>query len=444
MYFSFVLRLFEPMGKTCIIISPYFPPSSLAGVHRARHLAKHLPAAGWTPIVLCVDEAYHEERLDPALARLVPAATEVVKVAALSPRLTRLLGLGEISLRSFVPLRRTLFRLLATRHVDVVLITGSPFYPMLLAAEVKQRFGVPVILDFQDPWVSAWGATQPRLSKTGLSHMLATVLEPRALRGASFVTSVSDTQNAQMAERYPWLDRERMAAVPIGSDPDDFEVLRYMPQGKRGVELNLGQINISYVGTFMPRTAPLMKVILRAVVRLRASHPELVKRLRLNFIGTSNQPNEFERLQVKPLAEAAGVTEVVNEVPQRIPYLDALTVLAKSDGILMIGSDELHYTASKIYPGLMSGRPFLSVFHRSSSAHQILSSTGGGVALAFSTEEELTALEGAICDGLYRLAVEPKALGKADTAVYMPYEARAIAHRYAEIFEKLAREREKL
>ena len=43
------------------------------------------------------------------------------------------------------------------RPVGVVLITGSPYYPMLFAGVVKRRFGVPVVLDFQDPWVSAWG-----------------------------------------------------------------------------------------------------------------------------------------------------------------------------------------------------------------------------------------------------------------------------------------------
>ena len=186
------------MTHTCIVVSPYFPPSMLAGVHRARHLAKHLPAAGWTPIVLCVDESYHEEQLDPGLAALVPASAELVKVSALSPRLCRPLGLGEISLRAWKPLRRTVMQLLYTRSVEAVLITGSPYYPMLLAGEIKRRFGVPVVLDFQDPWVSAWGAKQPRWSKSGLSHQLSVLLEPKALSASDFITSVSDTQNAEM------------------------------------------------------------------------------------------------------------------------------------------------------------------------------------------------------------------------------------------------------
>src|SRR5436190_11113159 len=95
--------------RTAIILSPYFPPSTVAGVHRARHLAKHLPAAGWKPIVLCIDEAHHEERLDPGLAKLVPPGTDIVKVGAWPARLTRPLGIGEISLRGWQPLRQSLY-----------------------------------------------------------------------------------------------------------------------------------------------------------------------------------------------------------------------------------------------------------------------------------------------------------------------------------------------
>src|SRR5690242_15138567 len=67
-------------GGTVVILSPHFPPSAVAGVHRARHLAKYLPDAGWTPIVLCVDPIQYEEMIDPALAALVPEQIEVLKV----------------------------------------------------------------------------------------------------------------------------------------------------------------------------------------------------------------------------------------------------------------------------------------------------------------------------------------------------------------------------
>ena len=426
------------MRRNCIIVSPYFPPSTLAGVHRARHLAKHLPAAGWQPIVLSVDEAYHEERLDPGLAALVPATVEVVKVPALPASVCRPLGVGEISLRAWRPLRLALFKLLDTRQVGAVLITGSPYYPMLLAGAIKHRFGVPVVLDFQDPWVSAWGARQAAWSKVGRSHRLATWLEPRAVRAADFVTAVSDTQNAEMAARYPWLDRSRMAAIPIGCDPDDFTALRSLPADAREVARPQGANILSFVGTFMPRSEPLMRVVLRAFARCRELHPGAMAAVRLNFIGTSNQPNDTMTYRVRPLAEEEGVADAVHEVPQRVPYLEALGALARSDGILLIGSDEPHYTASKIYPALMSGRPFLSLFHHASSAHAILSEAGGGIALAFETQAELEALAFRIASALETLVTRPASLGRADPAAYGAYEAHAIAGRFAEIFDSLA------
>ena len=420
-------------GRTVVIVSPYFPPSTLAGVHRARHLAKHLPAAGWTPIVLCVDETYHEQDLDPALAALVPEYVQIVKTTALPARLTRGLGFGDISLRAWCPLRRALIRLLETRPVGAVLITGSPFYPMLFAPSIKRRFGVPVVLDFQDPWVSAWGADQPLLSRAGLSHRLATVLEPRALRGSDFVISVSDTQNKEMAARYPWFDSSRMAGIPIGGDPDDFVALARRPGSRRAdVILSHRFTHLSYIGTFLPRAGPLVRTLFRAFARLRAAEPALAARVRLNFIGTSNQPNDDTTYRVRPLAEAEGVADAVREMPRRLPYMQALGALARSDGVLLIGSDEPHYTASKIYPALMSGRPFLSLFHRASSAHAILTAAGGGRAFAFATPEELAALEAPLADGLRTLAAAPESLGRVDPSAYAPYEARAIARRFAE------------
>ena len=156
-------------NRNVLILSPYFPPSTLAGVHRARHLAKHLPAFGCMPIVVCVHESHHEELLDPDLCTLMPVGVEVIKVEAVSARLTRYIGVGDISIRAWKYLKRKVFDLLTAREIDAVLITGAPFYPMLLAPEIKRRLGIPVVLDFQDPWVSAWGAAQPVFSKAGLS-----------------------------------------------------------------------------------------------------------------------------------------------------------------------------------------------------------------------------------------------------------------------------------
>lgn len=426
--------------RRCIIVAPYFPPSSLAGVHRPRHLAKHLPECGWLPTVLAVDPGYYLEANDEALYRMLPDSVDIRRVKALPASLTGLVGIREISLRSWFWLRRELGELLSTDSYKVVLITGAPFFPMLFGRWIEHQFRVPVALDFQDPWVSDWGAKQPATSKAGISHILAERLEPKAVRGCSWVTSVSEVQNRQMAERYSWLDPDRMSAIPIGCDEQDFDHLRKIESAESSRWLAPSLVNLSYVGTCLPEAAPLLRALFRSLSALRSESPGLGDRVRLNFIGTSNQPGCTDRYSVTPLAEQAGVSDLVSETPERIPYLDALSVLANSDGILMVGSTEPHYTASKIYPGLMSGKPFLSLFHRSSSAHEVLSAAGGGIALSFQDERTLQNMTAAIANGLRRLIEEPASLGKADPESFAPFSAHAIAGRYADIFDQLVEE----
>src|SRR5207249_1517605 len=138
---------------------------------------------------------------------------------------------------------------------------------------------------------------------------------------------------------------------------------------------------------------------------LRSINPDLAARMRLNFIGTSNRPANVAERPITAIAEAEGVAAATREIPSRVPYLEALGILVRSHALLLIGSDEPHYTASKIYPALMSGRPFLSLFHRASSAHAILSASGGGSTLCFGDRDELNRLGGALAEGLRTLAV---------------------------------------
>jgi hypothetical protein len=419
-----------------VIVSPYFPPSTLAGVHRARHLAKHLPKHGWHPIILCVDEAYHEERLDPGLAALLPAGLDIVKVPAIPARLTRIAGIGDIGLRAYLHLAKALRQVMQTRDSKAVLITGSPFYPMLLGRTAK-RLGKPVVLDFQDPWVSHEGATHSLFTKAGLSHLLAKCMEPIALRNADFITSVSDRQNAELAARYPWLDSSRMAAIPIGGDPEDYANLRSRPVVGE-VNLAPGHINFTYVGTLLPRAGGVIEQLFQAIAQIGASRPELAHRLKFNFIGTSNQPNGFNAHRVLPLAAAHGVENLVSEIPQRVPYLEALSLMANSNVLLLIGSDEPHYTASKIYPALLSGRPSLGLFHKASSAYDILHRSCGARVFGFETIDDLASQVPAIAAAICDLAVCPDSAGKVRPEVIAPYQADAVAKRFASIFTQVA------
>jgi hypothetical protein len=423
--------------RRVLIVSPYFPPSTVAGVHRARHLSTHLPAVGWEPTVLCVDEAYHSERLDPELTKLVPANTNIVKVRALPASQMRYLGIGDIGIRGLLYLSRAIQKVVTAKKIDVVMFTGSPFYPFLLARKVKRQLRRPVLLDFQDPWVSNWGASRTPLTKAWAAHQLAKWLEPIAVNNADFITSVSERQNREFSERYPAFPHDCLASIPIGGDANDYISLRAHLLAEREVIIEKDAINISYVGTMLPRSEALVGAVFSAVAKLTGSGEQWVRRLRLNFVGTSNQPNGFNAFKIVALAEKFGISDFVRETPQRVPYLQALDLLANSQAIILIGSDEPHYTASKIYPALLSGRPMLALFHRASSAYAILQRSGGARVLGFETHEELRAMTDEIASALREIALTPHAVGTVDRSVLADYEANIIAARYAAIFNRL-------
>jgi hypothetical protein len=79
------------------------------------------------------------------------------------------------------------------------------------------------------------------------------------------------------------------------------------------------------------------------------------------------------------------------------------------------------------------------LFHKASSAHSILSSTGGGLAHAFETQADMEGLVSELANSLHRMLVTPESLGRVDPVAYAPFEARAITGQFAAIFEEVAR-----
>jgi len=364
--------------RRLLMVSPHFPPDTSAGTHRVRLLAPHLPACGWEPTVVTVDPGDHEGRLDPDLLALVPADLRVVRARALPPRLTRLLGLGDLGLRALPGLARVCRRLLARERFDALFITLYPVYPALLGPWLRRRFRLPFVLDYQDPWVGSWGETvgggpggRPDL-KSRLSRRLGAFLEPRILARADGLTAVSRGTWEEIFTRHPELSTLPTAELPLGGEASDFEAVEGVSRSDDPFDPTDGKVHLVYVGTLLPLGFATLDALLRAVGRLRASAPELYGRLRLHFFGTSNQTRPDAPERVLPLARELGVADAVTEVAPRIDYLDALGVLTRASGILLLGSSEPHYTASKLYPALLARRPLLAACHRASSVHEIL------------------------------------------------------------------------
>jgi hypothetical protein len=364
--------------RKVLMIAPHFPPDTGAAAHRVRLLAPYLRDYGWEPTVLTVDRNRSGSRQDADLEALVPRDLRVVRAPAWSETWTRKLGIGDLGLRSFAGLFREASRLLRDEDYDALYITIFPTYPALLGPILKWHFGVPFVLDYQDPWVGAWGDTVGGAKsgapdvKSRLTRLAGLKLEPLAARAADAITAVSSGTYESIEQRIPEVKRKPRVAIPLGGDASDFSYLRSAPRPFRYFDPRDGGCHLCYVGTLLPLGFETLRAVLEAVALLRDSRADVYGRLRLHFFGTSNQTLGDAPLRVIPLARQLGVENAVTEHPLRVDYLDALTVQLQASAILLMGSSESHYTASKLYPALLAGRPLLAVYHRKSSVADIM------------------------------------------------------------------------
>ena len=161
------------------------------------------------------------------------------------------------------------------------------------------------------------------------------------------------------------------------------------------------------------RASSVLEAFLAGLRALKAATPSVAARLRVHFVGTGRSPDDPAGHQVLPRAREIGVEDMVDEHPQRIGYVDTLTHLTKSDAVLVLGSTEAHYTPSKVFQAMLSGRPVFAMLHRDSTAVDMIRSSGAGEVLTLTEtslprpEEVAGALRHLLNDG--RCAAAPVA-----------------------------------
>ena len=86
---------------------------------------------------------------------------------------------------------------------------------------------------------------------------------------------------------------------------------------------------------------------------------------------------------IAPIASNMGLNQYVTENPDRIPYFESLQKLTEADLLIIPGSSDPNYTASKLYPYILAKKPILAVFSASSSVINVLKVTNAGNFITF-------------------------------------------------------------
>jgi hypothetical protein len=375
--------------KKILIISPHFPPSNLAAVHRSRLFAQHLPEFNWEPIILTVDEKYYEEALDYNLEKLLPRNLRIEKVRAY--KLTKPRLIGDIGLRAFFQLYKRAKQLIVAEKIDFLYIPIPSFYCALLGRWLNRSTGIKYGIDYIDPWVHYFPGSDKLFSRHWFSTKIAGFLEPIAIKKASLITGVATGYYQGVIDRNQHLVNTCMfGAMPYGGEITDHKKLSSINVTPYLFTKKAGKTQLVYAGAMLPKAYEPLEAIFKSI----KDNSEVFALVEIHFIGTGKIANDADSYNIKALAEKYGLwNNIVFEYPQRIPYLDVLVHLDAVDGVFILGSTEPHYTPSKVYQGVLSEKPILAVLHKKSTAVKVLKESGGGVVLNFDGEKEINLVE---------------------------------------------------
>lgn len=209
--------------KRVLIITYYWPPSGGAGVQRWLKFAKYLPLYGWEPVVIVPDpESATYPVRDESLRHELPRNIEVIQTknfdffnlykkasgAKNIPYAGFASESGRVSFRQkisrfirgnfFLPDPRkgwnkyaisAAMELISSKQPDCIITTGPPHSTHLIGLRLKEKFNIPWLADFRDPWTDIYYYRE--FYPTKLAHQVNLGMEKKVLRKADKVITVS-------------------------------------------------------------------------------------------------------------------------------------------------------------------------------------------------------------------------------------------------------------
>ena len=351
-------------------------------MQRVRMSLPYYEQSGWDAVVLAVGAEDVAATQEPELSATVPANCRVVHCRTLRWNWLRFFGCGTLGWRAWWPLFWAGRRLLRDEHFDLVYFSNTQFLTFFLGPIWRRLYGVPYVIDIQDPWYTdAYQQPGAPLPPGGWKYRIASLIaklgEGPTYRRAAGFTSVSPRYFDELRNRYSWFWKKPQAAIPFGVAPGDLQIARQPNVTAPSLRETSDDVVLLYTGAAGPIIPRAVNLLFAGLARLRQRNPANARRVRLHFIGTSYVEKGHGRPQLLPMAASHGVEDLVREVPHRIGQLASLRALEQADALLLLGSVDPAYSPSKTYTYWLSGKPILELALRGSHLAELSAQMGG-------------------------------------------------------------------
>ena len=306
------------------------------------------------------------------------------------------------------PSVKVLSAYLETNRVDAVITTGPPHSVHLIGRALKDRFGIPWISDFRDPWTNIdYFHSLPLTNRSKRRHA---ELERKVLEESDAVIVVGRSMKKEFS-RFS----EQVYVIPNGFDD-------YPDQAVASV---LPGFSFTHIGLMNADRNP--KILWKALQELIVESDAFASDLRVRLIGKCS-------VEVEESIREYGLQDHV-ELIDYLPHREVMRYQISSQVLLLCVNrvpSAPSVVTGKVFEYLQAGRPILGIGPPDGDLAAILEETASGIMVDFEDKErlktELRELYAAYLQG--RLSVAPKGLEK--------YHRRNLTRDLAELIQRVA------
>jgi glycosyltransferase involved in cell wall biosynthesis len=358
--------------KHLLLLCPYIPPITYAGVHRPLSLMKYSGKYGWDVSVVSGLRPKNAANAGIKLENSIPDIVKIYRYKIKkneNPYLFPNVDGGFINaLSMYVHAKNQL------QHIPSVIISTAPsFFTFIAGYYLSRYYGSKLILDYRDEWTECpfdW------TSKTSHDRKWERI----CLAHADAVVFTTQTQlNHQVSIFHSHLSADKCWVIPNGWDSDDF---------KQNGTLGLSQIlseqkyYISFVGGLGDHKIREFFYNLESILNKRS---DIRDKLYFLFVGNKAViANEY--ISNFPFKECIGTIDYV-------PKENAIQIMKNSTALLLLYDRNFQrYIPGRVYDYLAAGSPIL-IIGEEGEAVNLIKSLNAGI---FIHESDTNALEKAL------------------------------------------------
>lgn len=328
--------------KKVLVITHDFAPIGKGTVLRPLKFSKYFKKYGWEPIVLTSTPRTYYFRDNSLLREAEAYGIQIYRTPGSSNNLLTGRKLKDLPNEGSRILKRKLSRyrkqpdehstwiakavklgkeIIESHKIEIIYATGPSFTALIAAGELKEKYKIPLVTDYQDSWLHSPSAYFPM----GYHRIRNIKMEQEVIKVTDEIITTNRRIKEYLIEEYDYLRHDDINIIHHGFDPDDIELAKQGPLPEKP------KMRFTSAGNFFDLVTP--DYFFEGLRLAFEKRPDMRGKIEACFIGGLNKEH-LKLIQKNNVSDS-----IIN--PGYVDHIDSIKYMLASDVLwFMIGKGQ--------------------------------------------------------------------------------------------------------